>query len=261
MTSNGHSRITLGGRQVQRVGLGTNRLTDTDENRAFLEGAVEAGVEMIDTAHLYTDGDSETTIGNARAQFPDSVVVATKGGFGSGSGTDTDELRSELELSFDRLQTDRIALYYVHRLHSEVPISETMELLAEYVDAGRIEYVGLSEVSVDQLEEARQRLPIAAVQNEFSLSERKHDEVVDHCAAEGIAFVPFFPLRTADTDGVEEVARSTGATPNQVIIAWLLSRSPAMLPIPGTLSLEHAKENLAALDLELSEQQIERLEG
>ena len=122
--------------------------------------------------------------------------MATKGGFGSGSGTGTDELRSELELSFDRLQTDRIDLYYVHRLHSEVPISETMELLAEYVNAGRIEHVGLSDVTVDQIEEARQTLPIAAVQNQYSLSERKHDEVVDHCANEGIAFVPFFPLRT-----------------------------------------------------------------
>ncbi|HYH44899.1 MAG TPA: aldo/keto reductase [Thermoanaerobaculia bacterium] len=188
-------------------------------------------------------------------------MVATKGGFGSGSGSSTEDLRTELELSFDRLQTDRIGLYYVHRLHSEVPIGETMELLAEYVNAGRIEHVGLSEVTVDQIEEARQTLPIAAVQNEFSLSERKHDEVVDHCENEGIAFVPFFPLRTADADGVEEVARSTGATPNQVIIAWLLSRSPAMLPIPGTLSLDHARENLAALDLELSEDDLQRLDS
>lgn len=261
MTPNRHARIRLGGRDLCRVGLGTNRLTDTDENRAFLEGAIDAGIEMIDTAHLYTDGASETTIGDALAPFADSVLVATKGGFGSGSGTTTENLRTELELSFDRLQTDSIDLYYVHRLHPEVPIDETMELLAEYVDAGRIQHVGLSEASVDQIEEARRTLPVAAVQNEFSLSERKHDEVVDHCEDEGIAFVPFFPLRTADTDAVEEVARSTGATPNQVIIAWLLNRSPAMLPIPGTLSLEHARENLAALDLELSEQQIERLEG
>src|SRR5215218_8497896 len=247
MSSN-RSKVTLGGREVTRVGLGTNRLTDTDDNRTFLRGAVDAGIEMIDTAHLYTDGDSETTIGNTRGSIPDSALVATKGGFGSGSGASTDDLRTELELSFERLQTDRIDLYYVHRIHAEVPIGETMELLAEYVNEDRIEHVGLSEVSVDQIEEARQTLPIAAVQNEFSLSERKHDEVVDHCESESIAFVPFFPLRTADTDAVGEVARSTGATPNQVIIAWLLHRSPAILPIPGTLSLDHAKENLAALD-------------
>jgi aryl-alcohol dehydrogenase-like predicted oxidoreductase len=220
---------------VTRVGLGTNRLTDSDENRAFLRGAVEAGIEMIDTAHLYTGGSSEMAIGNALSPFPDSVLVATKGGFGGGSGTTTEELRAELDQSFKRLQTDQIGLYYVHRLHAEVPIAETMELLAEYVDAGRIENVGLSEVTVEKIEEARQTLPIAAVQNEYSHAERKHDEVLDYCEAEGIAFVPFFPLRAADDRPVSD------------LIAWLLDRSPAMLPIPGTLSLDHVRENLRAL--------------
>ena len=236
MTENGNSRIAVGDRHVRRVGLGTNRLTDTAENRAVLEGAVEAGIEMIDTAHLYTRGSSETAIGNALAPFPDSLLVATKGGFGSGKGTSTADLRAELDQSFDRLQTDRIGLYYVHRVHKKVPLAETMNLLAEYVEAGRIENVGLSEVTVKQIEEARKTLPIAAVQNEYSHAERKHDEVLDYCEAEGIAFVPFFPLRAADNRSATE------------LIAWLLDRSPAMLPIPGTLSLDHVRENLTALE-------------
>jgi pyridoxine 4-dehydrogenase len=260
MASSGHRKITLAGREVNRVGLGTNRLTDTPENREFLEAAVGAGIETIDTAHLYTGGDSETTIGNALAPYED-VLVATKGGFAGGEGTSTEELRAELDQSFERLRTERIELYYVHRVNPEVPLSETMGLLAEYVEAGRLGHVGLSEVSVEQIEEARQTLPIAAVQNQFSLAERKHDAVVDHCAAEGIAFAPFFPLRTSDDGALSDVAERLGATPNQAAIAWLLRRSPAMLPIPGTLSVEHARENLAALDLELSDEDYARLSG
>lgn len=259
MTSNGRRTVTLGERSVNRVGLGTNRLSDTDENRSFLEGAVEAGIEMIDTAHLYSDGASESTIGNALAPFGDPLMVATKGGYASGSTTQ--DLRSELEQSFERLQTDRIDLYYVHRVQPEVPLGETMKALAEYVNAGRIAHVGLSEVSIEQIEEARQTLPIAAVQNEFSLAERKHDKVVDYCEGEGIVFVPFFPLRVEHEETVGEVAQRADATPNQVIVAWLLHRSPAMLPIPGTLSLEHARENVAALDLELPEEDLAQLSG
>lgn len=259
MTSNGHRQITLGGRQVSRVGLGTNRLTDTPENQAFLRDALGAGIDLIDSAHLYADGASETTIGNALAPFPDQLVVATKGGFGQGSTTA--DLRAELEQSFERLQVERIDIYYVHRLQPEVPIAETMELLAEYVDAGRIEHVGLSEVSIEQIAQARETVPIAAVQNEFSLAERKHDEVVDHCAAEGIVFLPFFPLRVEDEDTLRDVAQVMDATPNQVAVAWLLHRSRAMLPIPGTLSLDHVRENVAALELELSDEDVARLSG
>lgn len=251
--------ISLGERRISRIGLGTNRLTDTPENRDFLECAVDAGIQMVDTAHLYTDGASETAIGKGLVPYSDEVVVATKGGYGS--ATTTEDLRSELDQSFQRLQTERIELYYVHRLNPEVSIPETMGLLAEYVDAGRIGHVGLSEVSVEQIETARETVPIAAVQNEYSLAARKHDEVIDFCEAEGIVFVPFFPLRVDDEASVREVADQLGASPNQAALAWLLHRSPAMLPIPGTLSAEHACENLAALDLELSEAQVERLTG
>jgi len=224
--------VTLGDVELPRIGLGTNRLTNTPENVAFLQAAVDAGVRMIDTAHLYTGGESEKTIGAALAPFADGLVVATKGGHG---GAKPDVLRGEIEESLRRLRTDEIALYYLHRVDPETPIEESLSVIAEYREQGAIRQVGVSQVTVDQIERARQVVPVAAVQNHYSLSEQEHDDVVDYCAEHGIVFVPFFPLR-----GVDE--------PAPVALAWLLERSPATLPIPGTLSLEHLKENLGALD-------------
>lgn len=247
--------IGIDGRAVGRIGLGTNRLRDSADNRAFLRAAVEAGVEMIDTAHLYASGESETTIGAALAPFPERVVVATKGGY---HGAEPERLRSELEASFERLRTETIDLYYLHRVDPEVALERTLSVLAEAHAAGRIRSLGLSEVTVDQILLGRSMVPIAAVQNEYSLAQRKHDEVLDFCAEEGLAFVPFFPLRGGGK-AVEEIARRHGVTPQQVKLAWLLRRSEAMLPIPGTLSLEHLERNLEALELELSDEEFEAL--
>jgi aryl-alcohol dehydrogenase-like predicted oxidoreductase len=238
--------INIGDHRVNRIGLGTNRLTDTPENRDFLVRAVEAGVNLIDTAHLYTGGASEQTIGAALAPFPDDLLVATKGGYERGSGR-PERLRAQLEESFERLGTDTIALYYLHRVDPEVPLEDSLSVLREYRDAGRIRHVGVSEVSVEQIERARAVVPIAAVQNHYNLMERRYDDVVDYCSRENIAFVPFFPLRGP-----------TG-TPEQIMLAWLLKRSPNIAPIPGTLSLEHLKTNLDALDVELSDEDFERL--
>jgi pyridoxine 4-dehydrogenase len=249
--------IALGRHRLNRIGLGTNRLTNTAENRSFLEAALGAGVNFVDTAHLYTGGESEGAIGMALAPFADDLVVATKGGYHPGSGTEG--LRKELETSLERLRTDTIALYYLHRVDPEVPLEETMSLLKEYHDAGRITHVGLSEVSVEQIQRARSVVPIAAVQNEYSLSERGFDEVVDYCTSEGIVFVPFYPLRGGRSPVIAEIARRHDATPSQIRLAWLLHRSPVMLPIPGTLSLQHLKENLEALDIELSGGDFETL--
>jgi pyridoxine 4-dehydrogenase len=240
--------VTLGGRELSRVGLGTNRLTDTPENRDFLREAVAAGVQMIDTAHLYTSGQSETTIGATLAPFGEELCVATKGGYNSG---DPEAISSELEQSFERLQTDTIDLYYLHRVDPRVPLADTLAPIAEAHRAGRVRNVGLSEVTVEQILLGRSVVPIAAVQNEYSLQARKHDEVVDWCEDEGIVFVPFFPLRGGG-DRLDEIAARIGATPQQVKIAWLLRRSEAMLPIPGTRNLEHLKGNLAALEIDLS---------
>ena len=251
---------TIGDHQINRIGLGTNRLTDTSENRNFVTRAVEAGVNFIDTAHLYTGGASEQTIGAALAPFPDDLMVASKAGYHPGSGR-PERLRAEVEESFDRLRTETITLYYLHRVDPGVPLEESLSVLREYHDGGRIRHVGVSEVSVDQIERARTVVPIAAVQNEYNLSERKSDGVVDFCERENIAFVPFFPLRGAAPAPLDEIASRYDATPQQITLAWLLKRSPIIVPIPGTLSLEHLKLNLAALDLDLSDEDYARLAG
>ena len=250
--------VALTGRQVNRIGLGTNRLTDSPEHRSFLEAAVEDGLNFIDTAHVYTSGESERTIGAALAPFGDGLVVATKGGYRGGG---TEELRAQLEQSFERLGVETIALYYLHRVDPDVPLEETMGVLKEYRDTGRVEHIGLSQVSVAQIQRARDVVPVAAVQNEYNLGERRYDDVVDYCTAEGIAFVPFYPLRDEGSPALAQVAERHDATPNQIRLAWLLHRSPAVAPIPGTLSLDHLRENLAALDVELSEEDLGALDA
>jgi pyridoxine 4-dehydrogenase len=223
----------LGDRELTRIGLGTNRLTDTPENIDFLRQAVRTGLDFIDTANLYTGGASERAVGTALTPFPDDLTIATKVGYHPGSGR-PEALRAELEESFERLRTETIPLVYLHRVDPDVPIEESLAVLREYHDAGRIEHVGVSDVGVDQIERARSVLPIAAVQNEYNRAERRYEDVVDFCEREGLLFVPYYPLH------------GPGSTPEK--LAWLLERSPCIIPIPGTLSLEHLKANLAALD-------------
>jgi pyridoxine 4-dehydrogenase len=247
----------LGDRELTRIGLGTNRLTDTPENRELLSTAVELGVQMIDTAHTYTGGESERTIGAALSPFPGDLAVATKGGYRPGTGR-PDLLREQIEQSFESLQTETIALYYLHRIDPETPLEHSLGVIREFHDDGRVEQVGVSDVTVAEIERAREVLPVAAVQNAYNLSDRKYDEVVDYCADEGLLFVPYYPLH-GDAPAVREIADRRGATPNQVMLAWLLRRSPATLPIPGTRSVEHLRENLGALELELTDAEYEEL--
>ena len=251
--------MKLGDIEVARIGLGTNRLTRTGDHVAFIKAAVAAGVQMIDTAHSYTGGQSEETIGAALSPIPDGCIVATKGG-GGGAGSGRPEvLRAEIEESLRRLGTDSIALYYLHRVDPETRLEDSLAAIKDYQDRGKIRQVGLSEVGTEQIECARRVLPIAAVQNHYNLLERKYEAVVDYCAGEDIVFVPFFPLRGAGGGEVAEIARRHRATPRQITLAWLLRRSPAMLPIPGTLSLDHLEENLAALKIELTDEEFESL--
>jgi len=251
--------LKLGDIEVARIGLGTNRLTRTGDHVAFIKAAVAAGVQMIDTAHSYTGGQSEETIGAALSPIPDGCIVATKGG-GGGAGSGRPEvLRAEIEESLRRLGTDSIALYYLHRVDPETRLEDSLAAIKDYQDRGKIRQVGLSEVGTEQIECARRVLPIAAVQNHYNLLERKYEAVVDYCAGEDIVFVPFFPLRGAGGGEVAEIARRHRATPRQITLAWLLRRSPAMLPIPGTLSLDHLEENLAALKIELTDEEFESL--
>jgi pyridoxine 4-dehydrogenase len=251
-------KLMLGDTEVTRIGLGTNRLTNTSEHVAFVKEAVAAGLSHIDTAHTYAGGESEETIGAALSPIPDGCVVATKGGYRAGTGR-PDQLRAQIEESLRRLRTDSIALYYLHRVDPETPLEESLGAIKEYQDSGKIRLVGISEVGIDQIQRAREVVPIAAVQNHYKLSEHKHEEVVDYCAGEGIVFVPYFPLGGSGGRPLAEIAARHGATPEQIELAWLLRRSPAMLPIPGTLSLEHLKQNLAALEIELTEGEFQAL--
>jgi aryl-alcohol dehydrogenase-like predicted oxidoreductase len=249
-------KLQLGDIEVIRIGLGTNRLTHTPENIAFVKEAVAAGVNVIDTAHAYTAGESEATIGAALSPIPDGCVVATKGGLNGGHG---DVLQAEIEESLRRLQTDSIPLYYLHRIDPAVPLEQSVGALKEQRDSGKIRHVGVSNVGVEEIERARRIVPIAAVQNHYSLSERKHDDVVDYCAREGIVFVPYFPLRGNSGSALAEIAERRQATEADIALAWLLARSSTMLPIPGTLSLDHLRENLATVEVKLSEAELEAL--
>lgn len=253
----GTRSLTVAGTEIGRIGLGTNRLTSTTGNREFLREAVEAGLGMIDTAHVYSGGDSERAIGEALSPKPDGLVVATKGGY-SGRGS-PEELRAQIEQSLESLRTDVIDLYYLHRVDPETPLEVSLGVIAEYRDTGRIKEVGVSAVSVEQVEAARRVVPIAAVQNHYNVADRDSDDVVDYCEENGIAFVPYYPLKGGGPPALEEVAESHGASPKQIALAWLLRRSPVTLPIPGTLSTDHLREDLSALEIELTDEELEAL--
>jgi pyridoxine 4-dehydrogenase len=225
----------LAGVDVPRIGLGTNRLTTAPEHVAFVREAVAAGVRHIDTAHLYTGGESERAIGEALAGAGDDVLVATKGGYRAGEGRPA-ALRAQIEQSLRSLRTEAIGLYYLHRVDPDTRLEESLGEIKAHVDRGAIRHVGISEVSVEEIERARGVVDITAVQNRYNVAERGHDGVIDFCESEGIAFVPYYPLHGDGDPGAQ--------------LAWLLRRSPVVLPIPGTLSIEHLRENLAALEVE-----------
>jgi pyridoxine 4-dehydrogenase len=248
--------VTLGDTPLTRLGLGTNRLRNTPENVAFIRDAVAAGVGLIDTAHTYASGESEQTIGAALSSSADRCVVATKGGYRDAR---PEVLSAEIDESLRRLQTGTIDLYYLHKPDPRTPLEESLGVVDEYRQRGAIQHIGVSNVSLEQIERARAVAPIVAVQNHYNLSERGDDDVVDYCAENGIVFVPYFPLRADGGRAAAEIAERHGATAAQVTLAWLLRRSPATLPIPGTLSLEHLRENLAATEIELTDEEFEAL--
>ncbi|WP_031002616.1 aldo/keto reductase [Streptomyces sp. NRRL F-5727] len=272
---------------VRRIGYGTMRLADgpgdptgpeariwtAPADRAaavrLLRTAAEAGVTLFDTADAYALGAGEELLAEALAPYGDEVAVATKVGVVRPSPTEwvplghPAYLRQQAELSLRRLRTDRIDLLYLHRLDENVPVAEQVGALRRLQEEGKVRHVGLSEVTVAQLTEAEAVAPVAAVQNLYNLAARDHEAVLEHTAGRGIAFVPFFPIamggHTDPAGPVAAVAREVGATPSQTALAWLLHRAPHVLPIPGTSSEHHLKENLGALDVRLTDEQFARL--
>jgi aryl-alcohol dehydrogenase-like predicted oxidoreductase len=242
---------------------------DHDECIRVLRRAVELGVTLIDTADSYGPHVSEELIAEALYPYPDDLVIATKGGFerpGPGKWVengDPDYIRDACEGSLRRLNVGQIDLYQLHRVDPKVPADVQFAVLAELQEEGKVRHIGLSEVSVAQIEAARKHVPVVSVQNRYNLADRRSEDVLDYCAQEGIGFIPWYPLnvgKLADPGGpLAEVAERMGAQPAQVALAWLLKRSPVMLPIPGTSRVTHLEENLAAAALVLSDEDYERL--
>ena len=273
------STFTLGGElTVNRLGFGAMRLTgngiwgepaDREESKAVLRRALELGANLIDTADSYGPAVSEEIIAEALHPYPDGLVIATKGGFQRpGPGRwDPDgrpeHLREACDASLRRLKVDRIDLYQLHRPDPRVPYEESVGALKQLQEEGKIRLIGVSNVSAEQLSAARTIVDVVSVQNRFNLTDRFGEDVLDICERDALGFIPWFPLavgRLAEPGGpLDEIAAAHGATPSQVALAWLLQRSPSMLPIPGTSSVEHLEENMAAAGLELTEDEFEAL--
>jgi pyridoxine 4-dehydrogenase len=265
--------------EVHRLGYGAMQLTgpgiwgppeDEENARAVLRRAVDLGVDFIDTADSYGPEVSERLICEALWPY-DGVVVATKAGFTrSGPGKWTvlgfpEYLTQQCELSLRRLRVETIDLFQLHRIDTRVPLAEQLGALTDLQQQGKIRHIGLSEVSLSQLRKAQQHASIATVQNLFNLENRAAEPLLEVCAAEGIGFIPWFPVATGSLarpgGRLDALVATTGAAPAQLALAWLLARSPVMLPIPGTKSLAHLEENLAAATLDLSDEVLQALSG
>jgi len=270
--------LQLGSLSVHRLGFGAMQLTgkgvwgppsDHDGAIKVLRRAVDLGVDLIDTADSYGPNVAEELIREALHPYPDGLRIATKAGFTRPGPDqwvvrgDPDYLRRQCEGSLLRLGVERIDLFQLHRIDPSVPADDQFGVLAALRDEGKVAEVGLSEVSTAQVEAARRVTSIVSVQNEYNIANRRADDVVGLCQELGIGFIPWFPLANGKLSRpggpLEAVARDVGATVSQVCLAWLLRRSPVMLPIPGTSSLEHLQENCAAGAISLSDQQYEQL--
>lgn len=269
--------ISLGGKiSVHRLGFGSMRLTgegiwgppkDRKGALAVLRRAVELGVNFIDTADSYGPNVSEELIAEALSPYAQDLVIATKGGWNR-PGPDQwthdsspEHLRKAVEGSLKRLRLNRIDLYQLHTPDPRVSFEASVETLAELQSQGKIRLIGLSNVTREHIERARKIVPIVSVQNRYSFADREWDYVVDHCEQNGIAFIPWFPLGAGRVAGevLSRVAQAHRSTPMQVALAWLLQRSPIMLPIPGTTSTQHLEENISASSLRLTREEYEEL--
>jgi len=270
--------FTIGERTVHRLGFGTMRLTgpgiwgepvDRDQCVAVVRRAVELGVDLIDTADSYGPAVSEDIIREALHPYPSHVLIASKAGLvrtGPGAWFPVGRpryLRQQAEMSLRRLRLDCIPLFQLHRVDEQVPLTDSLGALIELRDEGKIQAIGLSEVGIAEIEQARAITPIATVQNLYNLIHRRSDPVVDYCASNGIGFIPWYPIgsgRLAATDGrLDHLLRAADGTPAQVALAWLLARSEVVLPIPGTSQVSHLEENVRAAQITLTDDQVAEL--
>ena len=285
-TSNGAANVkasgifNLGGDMpVYRLGYGAMRITgkgiwgepkDAEGAKKVLRRAVELGVNFIDTADSYGPEVSERLIGEALSPYPKGVVVATKAGF-TRQGPDKwlavgrpEYLQQQVEMSLRRLKTERLELWQLHRIDPKVPVEESLGIIQQLQDQGKIRHVGLSEVKPHEIDQARKVIEIVSVQNRYNLGDRVHEDVVTYCEKNNIAFIPWFPVaagKLAQPGGkLDAAAQRHGATVSQLSLAWLLHRSPVMLPIPGTSSVEHLEENIAAANVSLSADEWKEIE-
>jgi pyridoxine 4-dehydrogenase len=265
---------------VNRLGYGAMRITgegiwgepkDRDEARKVLRRAVELGVNFIDTADAYGPEVSENIIAEALYPYDKDLVIATKGGL-TRSGPNRWEtlgrpeyLRQCVEMSLRRLKVERIDLYQLHRIDPKVPVEETLGVLKDFQKAGKIRHIGLSEVSTDEIIRAEKTVEVVSVQNQYNLSDRRHEKVLEYCEKQNLGFIPWFPVAagklTRPGGALDRVAQQHGASVGQLSLAWLLFHSPVMLPIPGTSSVKHLEENVAAGNVRLSAEEWKAIEN
>ena len=265
---------------VNRLGYGAMRITgegiwgepkDVEGAKNVLRRAVELGVNFIDTADSYGPAVSERLIGEALAPYAKGLVIATKAGL-TRQGPNKWEplgrapyLRQQVELSLRHLKVERIDLWQLHRIDPKTPVEESLGEIAKLQKEGKIRHVGLSEVKPREIEQARKIVPIVSVQNEYNLGDRKHEDVLEYCEKNGLAFIPWYPVaagKLARPGGaLDAAAKKYGATVSQLSLAWLLHRSPVILPIPGTSSIRHLEENIAAAAVHLDDAQWKEIEA
>ena len=265
----------LGDLPVHRLGFGAMRITgdgvwgpprDHDEAIAVLKRAVELETNLIDTAESYGPHVSEELIAEALYPYPKGLVIATKGGLDRTGPNQwpvdarPERLREELEGSLRRLRLERIDVYQLHRIDPKVPEEEQFGALREFQQEGKVRHIGLSEVTVEQIERARKHFEVVSVQNRYNLADREWENVLDYCERENIGFIPWFPLQTGklakEGGALTKIAKQHDATPAQIALAWLLRRSKVMLPIPGTSRVKHVEQNIAAAGIELTDEEF-----
>ena len=271
--------FALGGDlEVNRLGYGAMRITgrgiwgepeNPKEAKRVLRRCVELGINLIDTADSYGPNVSERLIGETLAPYPEGMVIATKAGLvrpGPGDWRPNgrpEHIREAIEGSLRRLKLETIDLYQLHRIDPDVPVEESLGTMSDLREEGKVRHVGLSEVGVDELRQAQEIVPISSVQNRYNLTDRGSEDVLGACESDGIAFIPWFPLASGSLSRpggpVDEIAANHAASPGQIALAWLLRRSSVMLPIPGTSSVGHLEENVAAVSIDLTDAEYAEL--